>query len=197
MMLVVVALLLLAGPVSFILGIIAFFRPQALGLNTRVYSPALLLGPLALIGLGMALDPVSSEKPGSEADSIAAGVFLIGVWALFGVGLPWLLKRAAMSRRLGDPPSPPNPHSSRPAPAPSDIPPIPGPLRITYDPDSPDVDSGTFARFVYIDSDGVVTTRVIRNWHINGNKLTGYCELRKAVRTFRVDRVDEWIDWRP
>lgn len=56
--------------------------------------------------------------------------------------------------------------------------------------------SGKMARFVYVDADGVVTEREIVNWRIVGPYISGYCTMRKASRDFRLDRVDEWIDYR-
>lgn len=56
--------------------------------------------------------------------------------------------------------------------------------------------SGKMARFVYVDADGVVTDREIVNWRIVGPYISGYCTMRKASRDFRLDRVDEWIDYK-
>jgi hypothetical protein len=56
--------------------------------------------------------------------------------------------------------------------------------------------SGKVAQFVYVDADGVVTEREITNWRIVGPYISGYCTMRKASRDFRLDRVDEWIDYK-
>jgi hypothetical protein len=56
--------------------------------------------------------------------------------------------------------------------------------------------SGKMARFVYVDADGVITDREIVNWRIVGPYISGYCTMRKASRDFRLDRVDEWIEYK-
>lgn len=48
-------------------------------------------------------------------------------------------------------------------------------------------------KFEYVDSDGVITVRTIRNWSNDGVYLRGWCEDRRATRTFRVDRVIDWL----
>lgn len=48
-------------------------------------------------------------------------------------------------------------------------------------------------KFEYADADGVLTVRTIRNWTDDGIYLRGWCEDRRAVRTFRMDRVIEWF----
>lgn len=65
------------------------------------------------------------------------------------------------------------------------------------DPNAPTVDNGSLAAFVYVDVDGVVTDRTVSNWSIEGAHLKGYCLERRAVRTFRMDRIEEWIAWEP
>jgi hypothetical protein len=55
--------------------------------------------------------------------------------------------------------------------------------------------SGSSATFIYVDANGVVTEREIRNWKIVGTYINGYCLLRKGNRDFLLSRVDEWIDY--
>lgn len=81
--------------------------------------------------------------------------------------------------------------------------PSPQPKAVVYHPPRrssglarPRKKSGKMARFVYIDADGVVTDREIVNWRIVGPYISGYCTMRKASRDFRIDRVDEWIDYK-
>ena len=81
--------------------------------------------------------------------------------------------------------------------------PSPQPKSAVYDPPRigsglarPRKRSGKMARFVYVDADGVVTEREIVNWRIVGPYISGYCTMRKASRDFRLDRVDEWINYK-
>lgn len=55
--------------------------------------------------------------------------------------------------------------------------------------------SGRLACFVYVDVDGVVTDRNVTNWSIAFRYLDGWCSERKAMRTFRLDRIDSWQRW--
>lgn len=66
--------------------------------------------------------------------------------------------------------------------------------RLKQDPNAPHTRVGKSARFVYVDADGVVTDRQIVNWSIAGHFIEGFCLDRKQIRTFRLDRIDEWID---
>lgn len=53
-------------------------------------------------------------------------------------------------------------------------------------------DSGTWARFSYIDSEGNVSSRDISNWERRGPYIVGFDRSRQAERTFRQDRISEW-----
>lgn len=53
---------------------------------------------------------------------------------------------------------------------------------------------GPLASFKYCDKNGVVTERMVRNWKTTGRLLSGYCVHRRAIRTFRTDRVIEWAE---
>lgn len=49
-------------------------------------------------------------------------------------------------------------------------------------------------RFVYSDQHGVVTERTIVKWEEFPGHVEGVCTIRRATRTFRKDRVEEWLD---
>lgn len=53
--------------------------------------------------------------------------------------------------------------------------------------------SGKWARFEYVDADGVCTRRNIANWTDTGRYVIGYDRSAKAERTFRVDRISDWV----
>lgn len=48
---------------------------------------------------------------------------------------------------------------------------------------------GKWARFEYVDADGVVTQRHIRQWSKRGAYIEGFCMDRRDNRTFRQDRI--------
>lgn len=52
--------------------------------------------------------------------------------------------------------------------------------------------SGSCARFTYVDRDGVVTDREVRNWRSSGAYINGVCIAGRGYRTFRKDRIDDW-----
>lgn len=54
-------------------------------------------------------------------------------------------------------------------------------------------DKGKWARFEYVDADGEVTNRTITMWEKRGAYIVGYDKSRKAERTFRQDRISEWV----
>lgn len=56
-----------------------------------------------------------------------------------------------------------------------------------------DGETGTVAMFEYVDADGVVTDRRVRNWRSSGPYVYAYCLDRRGNRTFRKDRISEWI----
>lgn len=58
-------------------------------------------------------------------------------------------------------------------------------------PDLPD--SGKWARFEYVDNDGVMTKRTIAMWERRGGYIVGYDRAKKAERTFRQDRISSWV----
>lgn len=56
----------------------------------------------------------------------------------------------------------------------------------------PAANSGTAIEFTYVDAQGEITDRHLRNWSRDQEYLKGYCMDRKASRTFRIDRVIHW-----
>ena len=60
------------------------------------------------------------------------------------------------------------------------------------DPTIPDY--GTWAKFEYYDADGVITKRHIRQWSKRGAYIEGFCMERREGRTFRQDRISDWVD---
>ncbi|WP_174297231.1 hypothetical protein [Sphingomonas bacterium] len=53
-------------------------------------------------------------------------------------------------------------------------------------------ETGPTAVFTYVDLDGVVTDRDVRNWRSDGPHINAYCLLRRARRTFHKDRIGDW-----
>lgn len=53
-------------------------------------------------------------------------------------------------------------------------------------------EEGQSAKFQYVDVDGVVTDREVRNWKSSGAHIRGYCLDRRDNRTFRKDRISSW-----
>lgn len=53
--------------------------------------------------------------------------------------------------------------------------------------------SGRWARFEYADADGVVTNRDVVNWEVAGRYVRAYDRKRKDERTFRIDRISDWV----
>jgi hypothetical protein len=60
------------------------------------------------------------------------------------------------------------------------------------DPTVPLHSEGKMAHFVYVDVDGVVTDRKVKDWRTDGKYLQGHCQLRRAHRVFLLDRIEEW-----
>lgn len=48
--------------------------------------------------------------------------------------------------------------------------------------------------FVYVDFHGVVTEREVTRWTEYDEYIQGYCKAAGAMRTFRKDRIEEWLD---
>lgn len=60
--------------------------------------------------------------------------------------------------------------------------------------DNPSIpDQGRWAKFEYVDSDGVITNREIRHWSKRGAYIEGFCMLRRESRIFRQDRITDWV----
>lgn len=54
--------------------------------------------------------------------------------------------------------------------------------------------SGGHLRFVYEDSQGNVTAREVSSWNDDGIYIEGYCHKAREIRTFRRDRVVEFLE---
>lgn len=54
-------------------------------------------------------------------------------------------------------------------------------------------DAGLWAKFEYVDADGVITNREIRHWSKRGAYIEGFCMLRRESRNFRQDRINHWV----
>jgi hypothetical protein len=96
-------------------------------------------------------------------------------------------KAAERARIAALPPPSPPPVVAKPIAAP--------PMAVATGLPRPRKRSGSSATFIYVDANGVVTEREIRNWKIVGTYINGYCLLRKGNRDFLLSRVDEWIDY--
>ncbi|WP_408586566.1 hypothetical protein [Novosphingobium sp.] len=54
-------------------------------------------------------------------------------------------------------------------------------------------EQGKWARFEYTDADGEVSKRTIAMWQKRGAYIVGFDRSRKAERTFRQDRISDWV----
>jgi hypothetical protein len=54
-------------------------------------------------------------------------------------------------------------------------------------------ESGKWARFDYVDKDGEISKRNIANWEQRGAYIVGWDRAKKAERTFRQDRISDWV----
>lgn len=54
--------------------------------------------------------------------------------------------------------------------------------------------TGGLACFTYVDANGVVTERMVRNWRSTGRLIRGHCLLRQQFRCFRIDRIEGWSE---
>lgn len=52
--------------------------------------------------------------------------------------------------------------------------------------------AGRWARFEYVDRDGVITNREIATWEKRGAYVVGFDRERRGERTFRQDRISAW-----
>ena len=66
------------------------------------------------------------------------------------------------------------------------------------EPEDHDLDSSDaepHASFTYVDAQGVVTDRQLRDWYSEGPYIKGFCLTAQATRTFRKDRIEDWITY--
>jgi len=54
--------------------------------------------------------------------------------------------------------------------------------------------TGPLASFTYCDSKNKVSERMVRNWRSDGTHIKGFCVHRKAVRSFQIDRITDWVE---
>lgn len=216
------AIIMLISLLAVIPGLVCVVSPKTVRMGSRWLALPMITAPLAGLSVGVLINPINPETKQADTEFMAVAAMLGGIWLII-----LLASRAAGRSPAAEPPVSLPDHVDRVVPdrsaaemaqiekaarlkrrdsfasvtavtpaAPAPRSRAAKPLR-EYDPGSPDVDTGSYARISYIDSDGVVTDRELFNWRIDGNKLIGFCQTRKAVRTFRVDRVDDWIDWKP
>lgn len=62
-------------------------------------------------------------------------------------------------------------------------------------PNRPRAKHGKRVCFTYVDEHGEVTDREVANWVRTRIHLEGFCTKRRALRTFRIDRIESWGDW--
>lgn len=53
---------------------------------------------------------------------------------------------------------------------------------------------GTSLRFAYVNAQGETSQRELTQWQESGHYLRGYCTSSNAVKTFRKDRVQQYLD---
>lgn len=216
---IVLALLAFA---FFFWGLIGLAIPKRVGFASRWWALFALSAFLPLVAIGVAIDPPPPPEKG-PVPAPSDYLIVVAFWA-FLVGMGVLLKRAIIGRlskatatiatedRNPDR-SPEQVDQARHAaqaearrkelslsegyvtPTHQPKPLINRPQRSISRLARPGKRSGKVARFVYVDADGVVTDREIVNWRIVGTYISGYCTTRQASRDFRLDRVDEWIDY--
>ena len=197
-------LVLLAGFLSSCAALPILIKPSWLRFRHRIYALPAALGFVGASGLVMIFFPPFATGQG-EIDSRAGGLGLLLLWCV-GAAIAALIAR------------PPRPASET---TPLDAPPIPNdtdegaaeairrhrqlvnemrgmaeryPIsKRPVEPVARIADRGSWARFEYVDRDGVVTQRRISNWRRDGVYITGWCNTRREERTFRLDRMDEWV----
>jgi NAD-dependent DNA ligase len=55
------------------------------------------------------------------------------------------------------------------------------------------MEEDTTIAFIYRDSRGQITARTVRDWSDTGEYIQGECSMRNGLRTFRTDRVLEFL----
>lgn len=143
------------------------------------------LAPMAAAGVSLILGSlvgVTDENGEPLGLAVAIGGLLIGSPAFITLAISW--RAARQKPALAYAPkavTPPTPTRSVSAPAPE--------LQATS------AASGTRQnlRFVYEDARGNLSTRELRAWNATARYIKGYCVERDALRTFRRDRVIEFL----
>lgn len=74
--------------------------------------------------------------------------------------------------------------------------PRPSKKRVSFDaPGMPRANSGEFVFIEYVDSQGEITEREVRNWSKTRIHLEGHCMLRKQKRLFKITQIITWGEW--
>lgn len=202
------ALLGVIAPILFIVGLVAVVKPSRFRLRKRRHALALWWLFVPILALSDALDP-QPIAPGQAdpGNPITGGILL---W-LIGMGIGGVVCRVIDRRRAPRPTpvSAPNLEDEvaalrrMGAGAAGGVPgrSVAASMRRSVIPQSAaageeqwqEGQQGRSASFTYIDRDGVVTDRVITNWVSNGPHILGWCADRRATRTFRKDRIEDWM----
>lgn len=154
------------------------------------------LAPVALIGGSMLVASLGGVTD-QEGVPLGAGGALIGLVVLLPViitlAVSWrAAKRAspeASKPSLQQEPQPEPEIKPKPEPKPepkSEPKPKPSPKKSVIEPGN--------LRFVYENAEGELSTRELRSWNASGQYIKGYCLASSAIRTFRRDRVLEFLD---
>ncbi|MCH2486138.1 MAG: hypothetical protein MK010_00120 [Erythrobacter sp.] len=202
---------------SLLAGLVGLARPIWIGLQSRLAALAIVL--FFPVGVAAIMEFVSEdESPEIEGGTLLlATIYALIMLALWQAKRVWRLEKRGGVGDRGIDTDVPKPSSVIPDRTPEEVDatyrtarsarlarertrpaePVKTPVpAIEFDaPGKPHHSEGTFVRFVYVDSNGEVTDREVRNWELSDYHLEGFCLLRKAKRTFRVDRVESWGDW--
>lgn len=188
------ALALLASLLGLIWGFASIFDPKFARTPSRWYSLPLSTSVLLFFGLAMIAFPETADGAEQDGNPRTAGLVFVAIWVfLAGIShlAAWQIRTARQDKVAAEPtpapPPPPPPKAAKPVetPLPKIIPDRAG---------VPKAKAGKWIEFTYADEYGEVTDRHLRNWSRTSKYLEGFCTDRKAVRTFRIDRVIEWGD---
>ncbi len=215
------ALALLASFVGLVWGVVCLISPSSAKLPSRWYSLPLMTSLLLFFGLAMIAFPEAAGDSGQEGSAQGAGVFSIFLWALLATLAHLAARQVRLVRAKQTDSEPPAtnipPAAQTPQPeeeiagrevqahrrmtaalndakakrhAPASVQPTIVPDRSGI----PKAKAGKWIEFTYADEYGEVTDRHLRNWSRTSRYLEGFCTDRRAVRTFRLDRVIHWGD---
>lgn len=174
-----------AALAGFILGIAAWIGiAHSMKRNGRPWwwrhLSGVTLAPVAVIGGSMLVASLGGVTD-QEGVPLGAGGALIGLVVLLPVIIALFISWRAAKRK--------GPMVSKPEPQPepqSELKPKPASTRPVTEPGN--------LRFVYENAEGELSTRELRSWNASGKYIKGYCLSSGATRTFRRDRVLEFLD---